>query len=46
MNEDDPKLLADGKVKALWDEILADSKQHYLVAEVDGKLVSYYVLGQ
>lgn len=37
LNMDDPELVADVRLKALWDEILVDPRQHYLVAEVDGK---------
>ena len=44
LNEDDPEIPVDDKIKALWNEILADPEQHYLVAEVDGKLVSSCVL--
>lgn len=44
LNGDDPEIPVDDKIKALWNEILADPEQHYLVAEVDGKLVSSCVL--
>ena len=44
LNGDDPEIPVDDMIKALWNEILADPEQHYLVAEVDGKLVSSCVL--
>ena len=44
LNKDDPDLAEDVKLKKLWQEIMEDPGQHYLVAEVDGKLVSTCVL--
>jgi len=44
LNRDDPELEENESLKALWDEILNDPNQHYLVTEVDGKLVSSCVL--
>ncbi len=44
LNEDDPVLVEDAEPKKLWEEILEDPGQHYLVAEVDGKLVSSCVM--
>lgn len=44
MNTDDPDLIIDAELIKLWDNILADPRQDYLVAEVDGKLVSSCVL--
>ncbi len=44
LNEDDPVLVEDAELKKLWEEILEDPGQHYLVAEVDGKLVSACVM--
>jgi GNAT superfamily N-acetyltransferase len=44
LNTDDPTLIADTRVRELWDMILADPGQLYLVVEVDGKLVSTCVL--
>ncbi|MCX8131529.1 MAG: GNAT family N-acetyltransferase [Clostridia bacterium] len=44
LNKDDPELEINGALTALWEEILNDPNQHYLVLEVDGKLVSSCVL--
>lgn len=44
MNTDDPVLEVDEELDMLWNEILADPGQLYLVAEVDGKLVSSCML--
>lgn len=44
LNEDNPVLVEDAKLKELWGEILHDPGQHYLVAEVDGKLASSCVM--
>ena len=44
LNSDDGDLIVDTRVRAVWDGILADPGQCYLVAEVDGKLVSSCVL--
>ncbi len=44
LNWDDPTLADDVRLEALWAEILEDPGQHYLVAEVDGKLVSTCVV--
>jgi GNAT superfamily N-acetyltransferase len=44
LNEEDQTLVEDAELKALWEEILEDPGQHYLVAEVDGKLVSSCVM--
>lgn len=44
LNKDDPTIVEDAELKSLWEEILEDKGQHYLVAEVDGKLVSSCVM--
>ena len=44
LNKDDPDLVEDAELKKLWQEILEDPSQHYLVVEVDGKLVSTCVM--
>lgn len=44
LNKDDPVLVEDAELKKLWQEILEDPWQHYLVVEVDGKLVSSCVM--
>lgn len=44
LNKDDPELVEDAELKKLWQEILKDPGQHYLVVEVDGKLVSSCVM--
>jgi GNAT superfamily N-acetyltransferase len=44
LNKDDPDLVEDAELKKLWQEILEDLGQHYLVVEVDGKLVSSCVM--
>ena len=44
LNSDDGDLIVDTRVRAVWDGILADPGQCYLVVEVDGKLVSSCVL--
>ncbi|ACL15446.1 GNAT family N-acetyltransferase [Methanosphaerula palustris] len=44
LNSDDGDLAVDTRVHAVWDGILADPGQRYLVAEVDGRLVSSCVL--
>ena len=44
MNMDDPHLIINSELIELWDKILADSRQNYLVAEVDGRLISSCVL--
>ena len=44
LNPDDPVLEADARITGLWDRIMADPGQVYLVAEVDGKIVSACVL--
>lgn len=44
LNYDDPALEVDAEIEVLWDEILRDPDQHYLVVEVEGKLVSSCVL--
>lgn len=44
LNQDDPELVYDNKLKALWDEIYHDPNMHYIVVEVNGKIVSSCVL--
>lgn len=44
LNSEDGDLTVDTRMRAVWEEILADPGQFYLVAEVDGKLVSSCVL--
>lgn len=44
LNDDDLVLVANDELRKLWEEILEDPGQHYLVAEVDGKLVSSCVM--
>lgn len=44
LNKDDPYLVEDSELKKLWQEILEDPGQNYLVVEVDRKLVSSCVL--
>ena len=40
LNDEDPVITQDDHLKALWEEILQDPGQHYIVAEVDGRIVS------
>jgi GNAT superfamily N-acetyltransferase len=44
LNKDDPKLEENEKISALWESILDNPSQHYLVAEADGRIVSSCVL--
>lgn len=44
LNEDDPELEENNNLMALWEKILNDPCQYYLVTEVDGKLLSSCVL--
>lgn len=44
LNIDDPILVEDAGLRALWDEILDDPAQIYLVVEADGRLVSSCVI--
>jgi hypothetical protein len=40
LHPNDPPLSMDEHLEALWGQIIADPKLHYLVGELDGKLVS------
>jgi GNAT superfamily N-acetyltransferase len=40
LHTDDPELVIDAQIERLWGEICADPQLHYLVAGVDGKIVS------
>lgn len=44
LNKDDPTIVENAELKSLWEEILEDKEQHYLVAEVDGEIVSSCVM--
>ncbi|MBP1929966.1 GNAT superfamily N-acetyltransferase [Methanolinea mesophila] len=44
LNPDDPELHPDTRITGIWDRIMADPGQHYLVAEVDGTIVASCVL--
>jgi GNAT superfamily N-acetyltransferase len=44
LNADDPVLKPDARIGNVWDRIMADPGQHYLVTEVDGRIVSSCVL--
>jgi GNAT superfamily N-acetyltransferase len=44
LNKDDPELEENERLKTLWEDVMMDSSQHYLVVEVDGRLVSSCVL--
>ncbi len=44
LNKDDPGLEINEKLAALWENILNDPSQHYLVVEADGRMVSSCVL--
>jgi len=44
LNEDDPELKMDESLEKLWDELLKDPSQHYLVVDVGGVLVASCVL--
>jgi GNAT superfamily N-acetyltransferase len=44
LNEDDPELKMDESLEKLWDELLKDPGQHYLVVDVGGVLVASCVL--
>ncbi len=44
LNEDDPELCENEKLMELWEGILEDKSQNYLVVEAQGKLVSSCVL--
>ncbi len=44
LNEDDPELKMDEALANLWEEILNDPSQHYLVVDADGVLVASCVL--
>jgi GNAT superfamily N-acetyltransferase len=40
LNSDDMELVIDADVERLWGQICEDPQLHYLVADVDGKMVS------
>lgn len=44
MNADDPEIEENSELSALWERILNDPNQHYIVTEVDGRIVSSLVL--
>ncbi|NLK73520.1 MAG: GNAT family N-acetyltransferase [Clostridiales bacterium] len=44
MNTDDPEIEENSELCALWERILNDPNQHYIVTEVDGRIVSSLVL--
>ncbi|UIO42337.1 GNAT family N-acetyltransferase, partial [Brevibacillus brevis] len=44
LNQDDPELIYDNNLKTHWDEIYNDPNMHYIVVEVNGKIVSSCVL--
>lgn len=44
LNKDDQTIAENAELKSLWTEILEDKGQHYLVTEVDGKLVSSCII--
>lgn len=44
LNKDDPRLQENESLTSLWHEILEDPGQHYLAAEVNGRIVSSCVL--
>lgn len=44
LNKDDPELEENEKIMSLWERILNNPSQHYLVAEADGRIVSSCVL--
>jgi len=44
LNEDDPVLAEDDQLMMLWESILQDPGQNYLVAEADGRIVSSCVM--
>ncbi|USG65997.1 GNAT family N-acetyltransferase [Brevibacillus ruminantium] len=44
LNQEDPELIHDNILKAHWDEIYNDPNMHYIVVEVNGKIVSSCVL--
>lgn len=44
LNKDDQELEINERLTALWEDILNDPSQHYLIAEADGKPVSSCVL--
>jgi len=44
MNTDDPEIEENSELCALWERILNDPNQHYIVKEVDGRIVSSLVL--
>jgi ribosomal protein S18 acetylase RimI-like enzyme len=44
LNKDDLTIAENDELRLLWEEILEDKWQHYMVAEVDGKLVSSCVM--
>jgi GNAT superfamily N-acetyltransferase len=44
LHPSDPKLAVTAEVERLWQKILADPQMLYLVAEVDGKIISSYTL--
>ena len=44
LNKNDPAVAEDAELRLLWGEILEDKGQHYMVAEVDGKIVSSCVM--
>lgn len=44
LHPDDPELEVNKQFEAIWDEILNDPNQHYLVTELDGHIVSTCVL--
>lgn len=44
MNADDPEIEENSELSALWERIRNDPNQHYIVTEVDGRIVSSLVL--
>ena len=44
LNPDDHLLTPDERIIGIWDKILAEPGHHYLVTEIDGKIVSSCVL--
>ncbi|MBO7744359.1 GNAT family N-acetyltransferase [Paenibacillus sp. MWE-103] len=44
LNHDDPELIYDDNLKVHWDEIYNDPNMHYIVVEVEGRIVSSCVL--
>jgi GNAT superfamily N-acetyltransferase len=44
LNIDDPELENDDRLKTIWEQMCSDPNMHYVIADVNGKLVASCVL--